>query len=94
MLEPIEVYKRESLFRKAAIEARYSAKSLGEVTAVCAEGGQWIVLVPPGGNYELAQKTTYQTYEYDSNTESVSEDFASDQDDWARSDEDGWFYED
>ena len=92
MLEPTEVYKRESLFRKAVIEARYSAKSLGEVTAIYSEGDQWIVLVPPGGNYELAQKAPYQTY--DSNTESVSEDFASDQDDWARSEEDGWFYED
>ena len=96
MLEPTEIYQRVSTFRSAIEESRAATKILGEQTAVRREGDLWIVLVPPGGTYLLRAMPVEGDHGSTLNLdpEPFAKDLSSDQDDWARSEEDGWFYED
>lgn len=96
MQEPTEIYQRVSTFLSAIEGAKAAAKILGAQTAVHREGDLWIVLVPPGSAYLLGampvEDDSGSTFDLD--PEPFTEDLSSDQDDWARSEEDGWFYED
>ena len=96
MLQPSEKYQRENTFRQASVAAREAASILGEDTAVRRDGDLWLVLVPPGAIQELERRLVDVEYfsQYESDLENQTADFSSDEDDWARSEEDGWFYED
>ena len=101
MVAPTEPFHRLSTFAAACEEARAVAEWLGEETAVHADGDIWLVLVPPGSSVRLRQEQIDQLYrdevaleDDDLQNKPFSEDFSSDQDDWARSEEEGWYYDD
>lgn len=95
-------------FREAAHQARDIARFCDQTTVVARNAKGWAVLVqqiPDRGLLAAARldetgvfrdDTDYGYYALpeDVNEGYTSEEFSSDQDDWQRSDEDGWFYPD
>lgn len=99
MLEPTEEYARFDNFRNANFESKRIASELREDTAVVRDGQQWVVLIPPGGTHELsrtrASTDAFDLAEKDREETGMSkEDFLGEQNAWAASREDGWYYED
>lgn len=96
VLHPSEVYRELSTFSEAAKVARRAADELQEEVAVKRSAHGWLVLLPPGGRYELSRITTSteSSVPYDPDHEQLVSELLSDQDDYHRADEDGWFYED
>lgn len=93
-----EVYIHTASFKDAAREARWLSRLIRDETGVKREGKLWAVIAPVGTLEALTTRTAtsncgYEPYEDEERDIRVA-DFSSDQDDWSRSDEDGWFYED
>jgi|JI6StandDraft_1071083.scaffolds.fasta_scaffold683253_1 hypothetical protein len=98
MMEEFEQYLQTGSFTKAAKEARWLAKVLAEDTKVCRNGSVWIVLVPSGAREQLIGPARDEHDPYDDYLTDESalrnREYSSDQDDWARSNSQGWFYDD
>lgn len=96
MLTPSEEYRVLPTFALAAELAKQAANILGEETVVKSTSDGWLVLLPPGGRYELSRiSLAYAASSSDViDQEPMSVEFSSDQDDYQRSEDDGWFYED
>jgi hypothetical protein len=94
----LEIYAHMSSFEDAARQARWLTQLIKDETGVRREGKFWAVLAPIGTREELAGPPSSGagqgfTDEDDERAMEIA-DFSSDQDDWYRSDSDGWFYED
>ncbi len=102
-------YKKEKVydcgqdFQSATSLARSVARLADTDTLVCCAKRGWSVIGPYGPYWSTAivddwcgrDSTIKVECEVDElSPESGREDFSSDQDDWARSDAEGWFYED
>ncbi len=97
--EPTECITESDTFERASCEAVAAAQVLGEETAVRRVGDRWHVLVSRSGLWKLTKSDPRwddggdcAEFEADYLSDDPMADFASDQDDWARSDEEGWFY--
>ena len=93
----LEIYVHKSLFADAAKEARWLSRFTHHQTGVRREGKLWAVLAPVGACEELTgpmESGVDNDYFVDDERTTQIADFSSDQDDWDRSNSDGWFYDD
>jgi hypothetical protein len=92
-----ETYILANSFEAATKQARWLSRLIGGEAAVRPDGVSWAVRIPAGACAELTRPVALRHGDYsfeDEERADLTEDFSSDQDDWARSDEDGWFYDD
>jgi len=92
-----EIYVHMVSFTDASKQARWLSRLIYCETGVRREGKLWAVLAPTGTSNELTGTLeSGQDDDYSAGEERSTQiaDFSSDQDDWSRSDSDGWFYED
>lgn len=93
----LEIYVHKTSFADAAKEARWLSKLIQHEAGVRREGKLWAVLAPAGAREELTgpiESGVDDDYFVGDERATQIADFSSDQDDWARSDSDGWFYDD
>lgn len=99
-LVPLEYHRT---FRVASNRARSVAIQHKVETAICTSGDGWDVLVPirlrdelriPEHENEYDPGEDDYEYERDDGHNLIVEEMMEDQESWARSDEDGWFYPD
>lgn len=84
MLRPAEDYKELSTFSEAAEAAKQASAALCEEVAVKPSAHGWLVLLPPGGRYELSRiaASTDLPAPYVPDLETLTSEFSSDQDDY------------
>lgn len=96
VIEPTEPLSRHTTFSEASQQAKRAANFLRESTMVKGEGEIWLVLVPEGTSYLVKSsfdESNRQEF-FDRSDDPSTRDLLDDQDDWSRSQEDGWFYPD
>ena len=99
-LVPLEHHRT---FSAASNRARAIAIQHGKQTALCRSKNDWDVLVPISvrdqlrvQDHDCEYDPGEDDYEYERDDERslIVEEMMEDQESWARSDEDGWFYPD
>lgn len=93
----LEIYVHKSSFADAVKEARWLSRLTDHQTGVRREGKLWAVLAPVCVREELTgpiESDGDDGYFVGDERATQIADFSSDQDDWDRSDSDGWFYDD
>jgi hypothetical protein len=96
-MRELEIYCHAAGFSEASRQARWLAKLIHDCTGVRRGGASWAVLAPEGTLSRLTGPFESGDPQYadvsDESAERVAE-FLSNQDDWARNEQSGWFYPD
>lgn len=95
-MEPSEIFEKCDSFSEAQKIAKQIATDFHVSTKIRMRAGLWEIICPSGvlGYVKLVQSGSCESDDYAPQNQVSNDDLSSDQDDWARSDEEGWFYED